>query len=116
MSEKLLVLERSILEDLETVEEIYGLLPRAPLSGNESQEELIVAAYRLHALYSAFENIFYNIAKAFENSLGEDSGWHTQLLRRMHLDLSPVRPAVIADNPPPTNRRGAPPGCRPRCR
>jgi len=95
MSEKFLVLERSIRDDLETVEEIYASLAPAPLSGEESQEELIVLAYRLHALYTAVENIFRNIAKAFENTLDDTTRWHTELLRRMRLDLTPVRPAVI---------------------
>ncbi len=95
MSERFLVLERSIREDLETVEEIYASIAPVPLSGNESQEALIVLAYRLHALYTAVENIFRNIAKAFENTIDDPAGWHTQLLRCMRLDLSPVRPAVI---------------------
>ena len=95
MSEKFLVLERSIREDLEAIAEIYASLAPSPLSGEESQEELIVVAYRLHALYTAVENIFRNVAKVFENSLDDATGWHIQLLRRMRLDLSPVRPAVI---------------------
>jgi len=53
-------------------------------------------AYRLRGLYSAFENIFRNIASAFENQL-DPSAWHRQALQRMRLDLSPVRPAVIDD-------------------
>ncbi|MCP3958904.1 MAG: antitoxin [bacterium] len=95
MSEKFLILERSVRDDLEAVEEIYAALAPAPLSGEETQEELIVVAFRLHALYSAVENIFRNIARAFENTLDDTTGWHTQLLRRMRLDLHPVRPAVI---------------------
>ena len=62
MSEKFLVLERSVRDDFEAVEEIYAALAPAPLSGAETQEELIVVAYRIHALYSAVENIFRNIA------------------------------------------------------
>ncbi len=95
MSEKFLVLDRSVRDDLEAVEEIYATLAPAPLSGEESQEELIVVAFRLHALYCAVENIFRNIAKTFENTLDDATGWHSQLLRRMRLDLHPVRPAVI---------------------
>ena len=62
MSEKFLVLERSVHDDLEAIEEIYATLAPAPLSGAESQEELIVVAFRLHALYCALENIFHSIA------------------------------------------------------
>ena len=95
MNEKLLVLERSIRADLETIEGLYQALGDPILDDGEPQETLIVVAYRLHNLYSAFENIFRNIAAAFEDNLNEQSGWHRQLLQRMRLDLSPIRPAVI---------------------
>lgn len=44
---------------------------------------------------NAFENIFQNIAAAFENSIDDVGRWHTQLLERMRLDVMPLRPAVI---------------------
>jgi hypothetical protein len=53
-----------------------------------------VVAYRLHGLYSSFENVFRNVASSFENRL-DAAAWHQQLLQRMRLDLSPVRPAII---------------------
>lgn len=95
MSEKLLVLERDILSDLEIVERLYTELGTAPVPDDEPQEALIVTAYRLHSLYNVLENIFHNIAQAFENTLDDRAGWHSQLLQRMLLDLSPLRPAVI---------------------
>jgi hypothetical protein len=60
----------------------------------EEQDRLIVVAYRLHGLYSAFENAFRNIARAFEGQL-DPASWHPPLLQRMLLDLSPLRPAVL---------------------
>jgi hypothetical protein len=95
MSEKYLVLDRSIRNDLETIERLYEALGDPKLEEAEAQDTLIVIAYRLHSLYSAFENIFRNIASAFENNLGDGTGWHRTLLQRMRLDLLPVRPAVI---------------------
>jgi len=94
MNEKFLVLERNIQSDLETIGRLYGLLGSPELTESEPQESLIVVAYRIHSLYTAFENIFRNIAKAFENHLDE-SNWHRDLLQRMRLDLTPLRPAVI---------------------
>lgn len=96
MNERFLVLERNIQADLKTIEGLYDELGEPELGESEEQERLIVIAYRLHGLYSAFENIFRNISSAFENHL-DPSGWHRQLLQRMRLDLSPVRPAVIDD-------------------
>lgn len=96
MNEKWLVLERKIQEDLGRIEKIYEDLGEPALEEGTPRETVIVAAYRLHNLYSAFENVFRNIAAAFENHLGPD-GWHRQLLQRMRLDLTPLRPAVVDD-------------------
>jgi hypothetical protein len=95
MNEKALILERSIQNDLQAISDIFARLDKAILSDDE--ESLIVIAYRLHSLYMAFENIFQQIAITFENSLDDKSGWHSQLLQRMKLDLTPIRPAVIDD-------------------
>ena len=94
MNEKFLILERNVQSDLEIIKRIYSELGEPELAESDEQEALIVVAYRLHSLYSAFENIFRNIATSFENHL-DPSSWHRQLLERMRLDLSPLRPAVI---------------------
>jgi uncharacterized protein YutE (UPF0331/DUF86 family) len=91
--DRFLILERSIQNDLLAIERIYEELGNPHLEAM-NQEGLIVVAYRLYSLYSAFENIFRNIAKTFENHL-DPSSWYRQILKRMRLDLSPVRPAVI---------------------
>jgi len=96
MNEKFLILERNIQSDLAVIERIYSELGEPELAESDEQEALIVVAYRLHSLYSAFENIFRNIATSFENHL-DPSSWHRDLLKRMRLDLSPIRPAVIDD-------------------
>jgi hypothetical protein len=95
MSAKWVLLESSVRDDLRAIERLYDELGHPRLDGTESEEDRIVVAYRLHNLYSAFENIFKNIASAFENKLDERSGWHRELLRRMRLDLMPVRPALL---------------------
>jgi hypothetical protein len=95
MNEKFLILERSVRADLEVVDRLYEDLGTPQLAGSDSEEKLIVVAYRLHALYTAFENVFRNIAGAFENQLRDKAGWHRELLARMRLDLTPIRPAVI---------------------
>ena len=95
MNEKLLILERSVRADLETIDELYESLGTPALSAADSEETRIVIAYRLHSLYAAFANAFRNIAAAFENQLDDRAGWHRELLQRMKLDLTPIRPAVI---------------------
>jgi hypothetical protein len=95
MHEKMILLERSIQSDVKAIEQIYGQLEESPITPKPTEESLIVLSYRLHNLYSAFENILKNIAVDFENSLDDKSQWHSQLLQRMKLDLMPVRPAPL---------------------
>jgi hypothetical protein len=95
MNERYLLLEQTIRHDLAAIDRLYSDITSAGLAGDASREDLIVLGYRLHSLYNAFENLFQNVAAVFENTLNDDSHWHTQLLQRMRLDLMPVRPAVI---------------------
>jgi hypothetical protein len=94
MNGKFLVLERNIQSDLKTIDRLYAALGSPELGESAPEESLIIVAYRLHSLYTALENIFRNIASAFENNL-DASSWRRDLLQQMRLDLSPVRPAVI---------------------
>jgi hypothetical protein len=95
MDDKIIVLRGAIRSDLDAIMRIYDELDSHPISTTSSSDDLIVVAYHLHNLYNAFENIFINIAATFENSIDELGRWHAQLLERMRLDVSPLRPAVI---------------------
>ncbi len=95
MREKILLLLRSIEEDQLAIDRIFGELEDAALDSGTPVEERIVVGYRLHNLYNAFEHIFHSVARTFENSIDDAGGWHVEMLRRMRLDLSPLRPAVI---------------------
>ena len=94
MREKAIILERNIQNDLATIDDVYAKINIQTVD-DADENTLIVLAYRLHSLYSAFENIFHQIAQTFENQLDDKAGWHAQLLQRMRLDLMPIRPAVI---------------------
>jgi uncharacterized protein YutE (UPF0331/DUF86 family) len=94
MNDKHLVLDRNVRDDLEKIAKLYETLGAPELTDSAPQEELIVISYRLHSLYTALENIFRNIARAFENQVSQES-WHREILQRMRLDLTPLRPAVI---------------------
>lgn len=93
--ESLLLLAGRIREDQGIIERLFGELEGARLDGKSSVEERIVIGYRLHTLYNAFENIFLNVARTFENELDPRGGWHAELLSRMKIDLRPLRPAII---------------------
>lgn len=95
MNEKVIILYNSLRKDMQAVEEIYRELGNALLADTVDQKDVIVTAYRLHNLFSAFENMFINIASVFENSIDEAGRWHSQLLEHMTLDAMPLRPKVI---------------------
>lgn len=95
MDDKIIVLRGAIRSDLDAITHMYDELDRHPLTPTSSNDDLIIIAYHLHNLYNAFENAFVAIASTFENSIDELGRWHAQLLERMRLDVSPLRPAVI---------------------
>lgn len=97
MSDRMLLLGYAIRKDMADIATLYAALEHHPLEPDAGAETLIVIAYYLHNLYNAFENIFQNIAAAFENSIDDMGRWHAQLLERMRLDVMPLRPAVIDD-------------------
>jgi hypothetical protein len=52
-------------------------------------------AYHLSRMFNGFEQMALRIAKAFENNLDDEPGWHGALLKRLALTISGVRPAFI---------------------
>ena len=61
----------------------------------ENEQQAAFVAFQLHNLYNALENAFSQISRAFGANVRDESRWHQELLGRMFLDLSPVRPAVL---------------------
>jgi len=61
-----------------------------------ARDELDYAAlgYTLHNIYGCVENACLRISKFFENGLSKDN-WHRDLLNRMLLDISGIRPAFF---------------------
>ena len=52
-------------------------------------------AFQLCRLYNAFEQMGLRIAKAFENNIDDDQGWHSALLNRLAIPIEGVRPALL---------------------
>ena len=55
------------------------------------------AAHHLTRFYNVIEQIGLRIAKAFENSVDDERGWHTELIRRLSIPISGVRPALFPE-------------------
>lgn len=64
---------------------------------NLSRAELDSLGYSLHNIYNALENCFEQISLSFENNVRDRSRWHRELLEKMFLDISPLRPAVLPE-------------------
>lgn len=62
--------------------------------GRGSQQEAESCAYHLARLYNVLEQVSLRVARAFENCLDDESGWHVELLRRLAIGIPHVRPPL----------------------
>lgn len=60
-------------------------------------EGLEASAHHLHRFYNAFEQMGLRLAKAFENHIDDDRGWHSTVLNRLALEIRGVRPAFLPE-------------------
>lgn len=56
---------------------------------------LEACAHQLCRLYNVFEQMSLRVAKAFENNIDDEKGWHTALLGRLAIAIAGIRPALI---------------------
>lgn len=50
-------------------------------------------AYQLVRVFNIIEQMGLRVAKAFENHIDDERGWHSQLLHRLGIEVPGVRPA-----------------------
>ncbi len=62
----------------------------------ESVENAIVLSEIISNYYTCLETLFFRISSFFENNLSKDK-WHSDLLKRMILDIEGIRERVISD-------------------
>jgi hypothetical protein len=55
-------------------------------------------AHQLSRLYNSFEQAGLRVAKAFENNIDDEKGWHGALLSRLTIDIPGVRPALVPES------------------
>lgn len=95
MVEQIRLLQADIQNRLADIEAAYKQLDELGATATGTNQDIVIAYY-LHVLYGLFESLFEQIAGTFGNHLADKSQWHFQLLRRMALDISSIRPAVIS--------------------
>ncbi|MBF0238368.1 MAG: hypothetical protein HQM12_11730 [SAR324 cluster bacterium] len=100
MREKVALLLSGLDSEWNTVEHLVGKLRgkygNASSGENVSEEKTVLAAYLLHNIYCALEEIFKQIAKTFENNIDDPSRYHAELLKRMTMDIYKMRPRFIS--------------------
>lgn len=77
---------------------IHNILESLQATQPDNQERVVVTGYYLHNLYSAVEDLFEEVASAFENQLEPGGSYHRDLLRRMSIDVPTIRPRLVSSN------------------
>jgi hypothetical protein len=94
---RLKLLQAELEAQLDEIEQVYvELEDRAAQMNPNAPGYIESTGYQLHNLYNAVEALFKIVANAFENSVTDLSRWHTELLRRMALDIQGIRPALLS--------------------
>ena len=52
-------------------------------------------AFHLTRLYNVVEQMALRVAKAFENNVDDEKGWHIGLIRRLSIRIQGIRPALF---------------------
>lgn len=91
-----LTLAAFIRSALVAVERIESNVSQLNLQ-NPSAAEVDSLGYSLHNIYSAVGNCFAQISLSFENHVRDRTRWHRELLEKMFLDITPLRPAVFPE-------------------
>lgn len=93
---ELQTLRSEMLEDCRVAAEAF----QRALTRFERREEIAyeACAHQLCQMYNAFEQMGLRIAKAFENSIDDEKGWHSGLLNRLSIPIEGIRPALIPED------------------
>jgi len=89
------LLEAEFLESYDLIERVYERIFRQQATFRDSEESVDSIAYRVHNLYGAYERLFEVVASFFENQI-EGARYHTDLLRRMKMNIKGIRPALLS--------------------
>ena len=86
----------SDLDDLATVvREIREMVAALPSQEEPSRKDKAAFGAFVHSFYNGMENVLKRLAQEVDHSVPSGEGWHRALLRRMTIEVSGVRPAVL---------------------
>ncbi len=84
---------------VEQIQNIYSMLENklAQFESKDVSIEMVESTgYWLHNFYCAFEDLFKIVAGFWENDVGTDESFHIHLLKRMHVRIEGIRPALLS--------------------
>lgn len=77
------------------IDRIGGLIEERLSTFAHSAEGIDSMGYQLHNLYGAFEQLFEEVARFFENQI-DAARYHADMIRRMQLEIQGIRPALLS--------------------
>ena len=89
------VLEAGLRARVRDISRIGGRIEERLGTFAHSAEGVDSMGYQLHNLYGAFEQLFEEVARFFENRI-EGIQYHAELVRRMQLEIEGVRPVLLS--------------------
>ena len=89
------VLEAELRTRSRDISRIGGRIEERLSAFAHSAEGVDSMGYQLHNLYGAFEQLFEEVARFFENQIDE-ARYHADTIRRMQLEIQGIRPALLS--------------------
>lgn len=99
MDERLVVFFSELDFQWKEIDRIYSKVEsKLDQANRQPADESVLdsLAYKLHNLYSAYEDMFKIVTKFFENQIQEKSAFHIGLLKRMLMEIKGLRPALLS--------------------
>ena len=93
---ELQTLADELIEDRIVACDAYELAVRRFDAGSPADHDS--SAHHLSRFYNVVEQMALRVAKAFENTVDYDKGWHTALIRRLSIPIAGVRPAFFRED------------------
>ena len=89
------ILEAELRARSRDIDRIGGRIEERLSAFAHSAEGIDSMGYQLHNLYGAFEQLFEEVARFFENQIDEVR-YHADMIRRMQLEIQGIRPALLS--------------------
>ena len=90
------LLEAALQARRRDIDRIGDRIEERRAAGVGGAEAIDSMGYQLHNLYGAFEQLFEEVARFFENRV-DDARYHADLIRRMQLEIRGIRPALLSE-------------------